>query len=103
MLGRNVRLPIDLIYCRPEEEPIEQRTPFVKDLLESLEVIHEFAQSQLRMSCDRMKFYYVYSLQGKTLQVGDQVWCFKLPTAEKGNYSKTDVTMVRRVCSDQVH
>ena len=58
MLGRELKLPIDLLYGRPIEERPNGITPYAKDLLKTLEDIHDFARKWLELASDRMKSYY---------------------------------------------
>ena len=56
MLGKDLQLPVDLIYSRPEEE--EHCTTYTEALPERLERVHAFARAHLKMSSDKIKHYY---------------------------------------------
>ncbi len=49
MMGRDLRLPIDLLIGRPEEEPKQLATDYADDLQQRLERVHEFVRSQLKL------------------------------------------------------
>ena len=54
MLGRELKLPVDLIFGRPEEEILQTPVEYVLTLQERLERVHGFARAHLReMSKDR--------------------------------------------------
>ena len=55
MLGRDLRLPIDLIYGRPDQEPSGSTSVYSGDLEARLEQMQEFARSHLKLVSDRMK------------------------------------------------
>lgn len=44
MFGREIDLPIDLIFGKPREEPMEVNSEYAYVLSESLAVIHNFAR-----------------------------------------------------------
>ncbi len=44
MLGQNLKLPVDLLYGRPEEERTEHLTSYARELQQKLERVHEFAR-----------------------------------------------------------
>ena len=55
MLGRDLRLPIDLLYSRPDEEPSRSASAYSKNLEAWLEQVQEFARSHLKLVSDRIK------------------------------------------------
>lgn len=57
MMGRDLRLPIDLIFGRPEEEPPALATGYAESLQERLELVHRFVRPHMEMQSDRMKEY----------------------------------------------
>ena len=83
MLGRDLRLPVDLLTGRPHDEPVSQTTDYAMDLQEKLEKVHNFARNNLRLKSDRMKEYYDAGSQDETLNEGDPVWLYN-PTRKKG-------------------
>ena len=80
MLGRHLRLPIDLVLERPEEESPQLTTSYADHLLEK---VHQFAREHLQQVSDKMKERYDSSSQGKILEHGDAVWLFN-PQRKKG-------------------
>lgn len=73
MLGRDLRLPIDLLYVQPEEEP---STNYLENLEKRLEQVHEFVRSNLKLSTEQMKGVYNVATEGSLLEKGDSVWLF---------------------------
>ena len=83
MLGRHLRLPVDLVLERPEEESPYLTTSYADCLLRNLENAHQFARKNLKLASDKMKERYDISTQGKILECGDAVWLFN-PQRKKG-------------------
>lgn len=83
MMGRDLRLPIDLIFGRPREEPSPLATDYADSLQRKLEQIHDFARPQLKMQSDRMKERYDLHLSGQALNAGEAVWLYN-PRRKKG-------------------
>ena len=55
MLGRDLRLPIDLLYGRPDQEPPRSTSDYSENLEARLEQVQEFARDHLKNTSDRMK------------------------------------------------
>ena len=55
MLGRDLKLPIDLIYGRPEEEPAQTVTKYAAAMQEKVEQVHKFAREHIKMMSDKIK------------------------------------------------
>jgi hypothetical protein len=56
MMGRELRLPVDVIFGKPPDEDTPQHgTEYGKLLSDSLERAHQFARSQLFKSGHKMK------------------------------------------------
>ncbi len=81
MFGRDLRLPVDLLYGRPEER--ENTTHYVEALQEKLDKVHDFARERIKLSSDRMKRYYDVRATGDQLNEGDLVWLYN-PQRKKG-------------------
>ena len=81
MLGRDLRLPIDLMYGCPEEK--QHTTTYVETLQERLESIHAFARQHLKLASDRMKRYYDIDTTESKLKVRDAMWLYN-PQRKKG-------------------
>ena len=52
MLGRELKLPIDLLFGRPDGEPDQTATDYVRELQARLERVHDFARSHLQVMSD---------------------------------------------------
>ena len=83
MLGRDLKLSVDLCFGRPEEEPIESTSDYVTTLQEKLERIHHFAREHQGLMSERMKQRYDLSLRCPQLKAGDAVWLHN-PQRKKG-------------------
>ena len=88
MLGRDLRLPVDLIYGRPEEECPSLATEYVESLQDRLEQVHSFARPRMQMQSDRMKAYYdLLQPAARSLKEGAAVWLYN-PQRKKGRSPK---------------
>lgn len=77
MLGREIRVPVDLVFGRPENECVyEGITEYGEKLAESILETHEFARSTLKTSSLRMKRQYDVDAKTKLFHAGDVVWLF---------------------------
>ena len=74
MMGRELRMPIDLICGRPEEEPPQTVTDYANLLYERLDRVHQFAREHLQLMSDKMKQRYDPLLECRPLEAGDAVW-----------------------------
>ena len=74
MLGRDLKLPVDLCFGQPEEEPIKSTYDYVVTLQEKLERIHHFARAHQNLMTERMKQRYDLSLRCPQLKARDTVW-----------------------------
>ena len=82
MLGRDFKLPVDLCFGRPEEEPIETTSDYVATLQKKLERIHHFACEHLNLMSEYMKQNYDLSLRCPQLKTRNGV-CSTIPSARK--------------------
>ena len=75
MMGRNLRLPVDLFIGRPEDEQPVHKSNYAQALLNRLEKVQDYARQHLKMK----------SLQasGVELKSGDAVWLYD-PQQKKG-------------------
>ena len=76
MLGREVNLPIDIVFGRPEEEALDE-TEYVQRLRERMEEAHRHARKHLQKSSIRQKKNYDRLSSGSTFKRGDAVWIMK--------------------------
>ena len=58
MMGRNIRLPIDLLLGCPEEEKKESVVDYVAQLQTHLDTVHCYARENIKIASERMKGYY---------------------------------------------
>ena len=73
-LGRELRLPVDLLLSHPEEHtPAHQ---YNENLQKMLYKVHCYAREKLQLSFDSMKTYYDLRAKDTTFQVGDCVWFY---------------------------
>ena len=73
-LGRELRLPVDLLLSRPEEHlPVHS---YNEKLQKTLENVHEYAREKLQLSSELMKTYYDLRSDDTTFQQGDIVWLY---------------------------
>ena len=83
MFGRNLRVPNDLLYPRPDGEHFESLTLYAKALQDKLDVVQTFARTHLKIASDRMKLYYDCRAEDSKLHTGDPVWLYN-PQRKKG-------------------
>ncbi len=81
MIGRDLRLPIDLLYSRPEEE--QHTSQYAEALQERMERVNAFARAHLRMSSNKMKRYYDARITETRYERGEPVWLHN-PQRRKG-------------------
>lgn len=83
MMGRDLRLPVDLLMGRPVEEPTTLATDYAANLQRRLEQVHEFVRPQLKLTSDRMKERYDILQNAEPLEEGSAVWLYN-PRKKKG-------------------
>lgn len=83
MLGREIRLPIDLALGIPETRESKCETDYAYELEKQLIKIHEIARKHIKLSSDGMKRYYDRNTNFTEYSVGDAVW-FHNPVRKKG-------------------
>ncbi|MDD9817374.1 MAG: RNase H-like domain-containing protein [Gammaproteobacteria bacterium] len=83
MLGRDLKLPVDLSIGRPEEETFQSAHDYLITMQERLERIHDFAREHQNLMTDRMKQRYDLPLKCPRLKTGDAVWLHN-PQRRKG-------------------
>ncbi len=81
MLGRELKLPIDLPCSWPEENNVA--TPYVQVKQERMEEVHQFTRERLQLASDRMKRYYDAAVRETSYKRGDPVWLYS-PQRKKG-------------------
>ena len=83
MMGRDLRLPIDLLIGRPEDEEAHHTSTYAEELQSSVELVHNFARSHMQLKTDSVKERYDLASHGGQLKVGDPVWLHS-PQRKKG-------------------
>ena len=75
MLGREIHLPLDLLYGpSPEPQDIPDEAIYVQELREHLWEVHELARDQMIKASDRQKKQYDHKLYQNRYKAGDLVW-----------------------------
>ena len=83
MFGRELNLPIDLLFGRPPNERVESVDDYVETLEKRLENVYEFARIRTRVASDRMKKQYDVCASDDIFKAGDLVWLYN-PRRKKG-------------------
>ena len=86
VFGREIRLPVDAVSQRPQEE-FTQYSNFVSQLKRDLEIAHSLARKHLKGSQNRMKEYFDRGLKEMKLNIGDTVLVFN-PATRPGECPK---------------
>ena len=81
MYGREMRLPIDIIYRPPHREI--SRSQYAQEIRNTLEYAYKVAREKLHLAHERQKDYYDRRTQGSRYSVGDSVWLWS-PVPKKG-------------------
>ena len=88
LFGREIDMPVDVVYGRPAPEELpEDTTAYVEQLRETLEEAHELARRSTGQSSARQKRNYDHRSRGSNYQMGDAVWLFR-PLVAKGRSKK---------------
>ena len=89
MLGREVEIPVDLLYRVPSdtEDEVPEGLVYVAQLQETMEEVHAFASQQLQKSSERQKRNYDHQTVQKRFKPGDLVWLYS-PKRTKGRCPK---------------
>ncbi|MCG8078714.1 MAG: DDE-type integrase/transposase/recombinase [Candidatus Thiodiazotropha taylori] len=76
--GREIRLPIDLIFGQPGSEGNEKvfGSQYARQLEDRLNEVHEFARNRMKLASDAMKRKYDIRTNLNMFEVGDSVWLF---------------------------
>ena len=84
MFGREVTLPIDLLLGPfMDQKQKSSQVPYIQNLREKLEVIHEVARENLEKSSERQKRVYDHRANAHSYCVGENVFLFD-PSKKKG-------------------
>ena len=77
MFGRELRLPVDLLYGCPgaDERPTEPND-YADRLRDQLAIVHQYARDHLNLESDRQKLSYDHRLCFRVLNPGQAVWFY---------------------------
>ena len=85
MLGRNVKLPVDIIYGQPPQENCTDLHEYVQKQQEHLTKVHDVARQHMNIASEKHKRLYDHHSKPlpKAIKVGDHVWYY-CPVRKKG-------------------
>jgi hypothetical protein len=87
MFGREIDLPIDIMFGKPCDSRLIEPADYVSKITEELEFAYEYVRERLDKNAIRQKRYYDLKASGNELEVGNRVWLFT-PFQKKGLSSK---------------
>ena len=93
MLGREVRLPIDMVLGPSPDEPVENIGLYAEDLQCNLWQVHNLARKAMINAGDRQKRQYDVRANVKSYKKGDAVWLHD-PTKRVGTSPKLKLPWV---------
>ena len=77
MLGREVRLPVDLLYGRPPNTSNDHNLPeYIAKQAERIEKVYEFARANLQIASESQKKQYDHRTTKSGFAVNDKVWIY---------------------------
>ena len=75
MMGREIRLPIDLLFGNPPDELVQTlETEYIQDLQERLHLGHKWARVHLKRGAERQKKIYDIDASSYGYRRGQFVW-----------------------------
>ena len=77
MMGRELRVPLDLLMGTPSEPKQSSKPSYLEKLKESLSIAYNYARKRLRITTERMKTKYNLDATATRLDVGSQVWLYR--------------------------
>ena len=86
MLGREVFLPVDVIFGKPPQE-YPDTSEYVTQLQERLQSAHEYVRVKIQRASSRQKRYYDRRANGRPYNNGDLVWLYE-PNRKPGMCKK---------------
>ncbi|KAK3093065.1 hypothetical protein FSP39_010650 [Pinctada imbricata] len=107
MLGREITMPVDLVFPPPEQQDENSVDQFVLNLLEQIQLVHEVARTNLKSSQNLMKRDYDLKTFTRSYMVGDAVYVLDT-AAVKGKCRKLSPSwkgpgVITRKLSDYVY
>ena len=77
MFGREIRLPVDLLFSSPESDKGgEHVSEYARTLQEKINRVHRYAREHLNLESDRQKRKYNQRLNQRTYDRGAAVWFY---------------------------
>ena len=77
MFGRELRLPVDLLYGRPEADgSFSDPVGYADRLRDQLATVHQYARDHLKLESERQKMGYDHRLCSRIFSPGDAVWFY---------------------------
>ena len=77
MFGRELRLPVDLLYGRPEANgSFSDPVGYTDRLRDQLATVHQYARDHLKLESERQKMGYDHRLCSRIFSPGDAVWFY---------------------------
>ena len=77
MFGRELRLPVDLLYGRPEADgSFSDPVGYADRLCDQLATVHQYARDHLKLESERQKMGYDHRLCSRIFSPGDAVWFY---------------------------
>jgi hypothetical protein len=76
MLGREVRLPVDLIYGSIPREETSNLPEYAANLKDNMCKVQESARQHIKNASEKKKSEYDYSLKFRPNESGDLVWLY---------------------------
>ncbi|GFS49882.1 retrovirus-related Pol polyprotein from transposon 412 [Trichonephila clavipes] len=86
LFGRDLRLPVDLLFSRPPDAPLAPEE-YIEKLQARMEKMHHLARERIGMAFEKMKAPYDARATGHDFIEGDKVWLWN-PKRQKGLSSK---------------
>lgn len=84
MFGRELRLPVDLMFERPPDGDVKvTATEYATTLRDRLAMAHQRVRERIKVSSEAMKLRYDARASGETMEPGDKVWLYN-PQRKKG-------------------
>ena len=67
VLGREVNLPLDIVYKKLPDHSVDQEVEYISSLKERMEKAHDYARTQLDKNANRQKKYYDFQKLWKNI------------------------------------
>ncbi|GFU77273.1 retrovirus-related Pol polyprotein from transposon 412 [Trichonephila clavipes] len=73
LFGRDLHLPADLLFSRPQDAPLAPEE-YIEKLQARMEEMHHLARERIGMASEKMKTRYDARATGHDFHEGDKVW-----------------------------